>query len=248
MWRRRFATRPPYAAASMRSLRGCSPADLFARQLAPAKSFPSVTILKPLHGAEPGLFANLAGFCVQDYPGPIQIVFGVEDHADPAIDVVDTASSPSSPIAISNSWSISFSHGSNRKVSNLINLAAKARHDVLVLSDSDIIVDPDYLKNIVGALDAPGVGLVTCLYRSAAAPGLWARLAAAAIDHHFLPSVLVGLKLGLAKPCFGSTIALRQDHAGDDRRLSFGRRPTCRRLRDSAKWCGAQALRSRSHR
>jgi ceramide glucosyltransferase len=92
----------------------------------------------------------------------------------------------------------------------LINLAAKARHDVLVLSDSDIIVDPDYLTNIVGAIDAPGVGLVTCLYRGAAERGLWARLAAAAIDHHFLPSVLVGLKLGLAKPCFGSTIALRK--------------------------------------
>jgi len=178
-------------------------------ELAPAKSFPSVTILKPLHGAEPGLFANLASFCVQDYPGPVQIVFGVEDHADSAIDVVDSliAEFPDCDIELVVN---SFSHGTNRKVSNLINLAAKARHDVLVLSDSDIIVDPDYLTNIVGAIDAPGVGLVTCLYRGAAERGLWARLAAAAIDHHFLPSVLVGLKLGLAKPCFGSTIALRK--------------------------------------
>jgi ceramide glucosyltransferase len=149
-------------------------------ELASAKSFPSVTILKPLHGAEPGLFANLASFCVQDYPGPVQIVFGVEDQADSAIDVVDslTAEFPDCDIELVVN---SFSHGTNRKVSNLINLAVKARHDVLVLSDSDIIVDPDYLTNIVGAIDAPGVGLVTCLYRGAAERGLWARLAAAAI-------------------------------------------------------------------
>jgi ceramide glucosyltransferase len=178
-------------------------------EMAPAKSFPSVTILKPLHGTEPGLLANLASFCVQDYPGPVQIVFGVDDHADPAIDVVYRLIAEFPDCAIELVVN-SVSHGSNRKVSNLINLAAKARHDVLVLSDSDIIVDPDYLRNIVGAIDEPGVGLVTCLYRSAAAPGLWARLAAAAIDHHFLPSVLVGLKLGLAKPCFGSTIAIRK--------------------------------------
>src|SRR6202790_1564361 len=135
-------------------------------ELASAESFPSVTILKPLHGTEPGLFANLAGFCVQDYPAPVQIVFGVEDHADSAIDVVYRliAEFPDCDIELVVN---SFSHGTNRKVSNLINLAAQARHDVLVLSDSDIIVEPDYLKNIVGPLDAPGVGLVTCLYRSA---------------------------------------------------------------------------------
>jgi ceramide glucosyltransferase len=177
---------------------------------APAKSFPPVTILKPLHGAEPGLFANLASFCAQDYPGPVQIVFGVEDHADAAIDVVYNliAAFPNRDIELVVN---SLRHGTNRKVSNLINMAAKARHDVLVLSDSDIIVDADYLKQLAGALDEPGVGLVTCLYRGVAAPGIWARLAAAAIDHHFLPSVLVGLRFGLAKPCFGSTIAIRTD-------------------------------------
>jgi ceramide glucosyltransferase len=181
----------------------------FARSgMAAAKSFPSVTILKPLHGAEPGLFANLASFCVQDYPGPVQIVFGVKDRADAAVDVVHRliAAFPNCEIELVVN---SHSHGTNRKVSNLINLAAKARHDVLVLSDSDIIVEPDYLKNIVGVLDQPGVGLVTCLYRGVAARGPWARLAAAAINHHFLPAVLFGLRLGLTKPCFGSTIALR---------------------------------------
>src|SRR5580704_14464205 len=117
-------------------------------ELAPAKSFPSVTILKPLHGAEPGLFANLASFCVQDYPGPVQIVFGVEDHADPAIDVVERliAEFPDCDIELVVN---SASHGTNRKGSNWVGLAAKARHGVLVLSDSYIIVGVDYLTNIV---------------------------------------------------------------------------------------------------
>jgi len=173
-----------------------------------AETYPAVTILKPLHGIEPDLFANLARFCNQEYPAPVQIVFGVEDPADPAIGVVRTliGNFPERDLELVIN---SRHHGTNRKVSNLINMASKARYEILVISDSDIIVDPDYLRNIAANLGRPGVGLVTCLYRGAPATGLWARLAAAGIDYHFLPSVLVGLRLGLAAPCFGSTIALR---------------------------------------
>jgi ceramide glucosyltransferase len=87
----------------------------------------------------------------------------------------------------------------------------RVRYDVIVLSDSDMKVQPDYLREVIATLCTPGVGLVTCLYRGLATTGLWSRLAAAEINHHFLPSVLVGLKLGLARPCFGSTIALRTE-------------------------------------
>ena len=176
----------------------------------PQPCYPPVTILKPLHGNEPGLFANLASFCVQDYPGPVQIVFGVQDSADPAIGVVRRliADFPDLDLELVVS---SRRHGTNRKISNLLNMMSVARHDVIALSDSDIIVGRDYLKNITAALDQPGVGLVTCLYRGAAAANRWARLGAAAIDFHFLPSVLVGIKFGLAKPCFGSTIALTKN-------------------------------------
>ena len=179
-------------------------------QIKPQHCYPPVTILKPLHGNEPGLFANLASFCVQDYPGPIQIVFGVQDSADPAIGVVRRliADFPDLDLELVVS---SRRHGANRKISNLLNMMSAVRHDVLVLSDSDIIVGRDYLKNITAALDQPGVGLVTCLYRGAAASSPWARLGAAAIDYHFLPSVLVGIKLGLAKPCFGSTIGITKN-------------------------------------
>jgi ceramide glucosyltransferase len=139
----------------------------------------------------------------------VQVVFGVEDSADPAVGVVRrlVAAFPDRDLALAINPR---RHGENRKVSNLINMASEARHEVLVVSDSDIVVAPDYLANIAAALDHLGVGLVTCLYYGTAATGLWASLAAAAIDYHFLPNVLVGLKLGLATPCFGSTIALRK--------------------------------------
>jgi ceramide glucosyltransferase len=171
-------------------------------------TYPAVTILKPLHGAEPRLYDNLVRFCTQDYPAAVQVVFGVADAVDPAIAIVHRviADLPGRDLEIVVDPR---RHGANRKISNLINMAERARHDVLVISDSDIVVDADYLKQVVASLDQPGVGAVTCLYRGAPAGGLWARLAAAAIDFHFLPSVLVGLRLGLATPCFGSTIALR---------------------------------------
>lgn len=184
----------------------------FARRAAAlaATNCPAVTILKPLHGSEPDLYGNLAGFCVQDYPSPVQIVFGVADPADPAVAIVRKliADFPDRDLALTID---AHRHGANGKVSNLINMLGEARHELLVISDSDIVVGRDYLQAVVASLDRPGVGLVTCLYRGAATTGAWARLAAAAIDYHFLPGVLVGLKFGLAKPCFGSTLALRKE-------------------------------------
>ena len=85
--------------------------------VAPAESFPPVTILKPLHGIEHGLYANLAGFCVQNYPGPVQIIFGVDDPADSAIGVVRSliADFPDCDLELVIN---SHRHGTNRKVSN----------------------------------------------------------------------------------------------------------------------------------
>jgi ceramide glucosyltransferase len=181
----------------------------FARSPAAATpvNFPPVTILKPLHGTEPGLHAHLASFCRQDYPAPVQIVFGVADDTDPAVAVVRAliADFPDRDLTLVIS---ARRHGANAKVSNLLNMQGEARHEVLIISDSDIVVPRDYLRVVVAALGERGVGLVTCLYRGATAAGVWSRLAAAAIDYHFLPNVLVGLKLGLATPCFGSTIVI----------------------------------------
>ena len=171
---------------------------------------PLVTILKPLCGAEPELEANLASFCHQIYPGQVQIVLGIQDSADPAAAIARRLISAHSHVAIDVEINAQ-SHGANRKISNVLNSVTHSRGEIIVLSDSDIRVGPDYLRQITDALHAPGVGLVTCLYRGLPITGVWSRLAAAEIDHRFLPSVLVGLRLGLAKPCFGSTMALRAE-------------------------------------
>ena len=175
----------------------------------PAMRALPVTILKPLSGDEPGLYVNLSSFCAQDYAGPLQIVFGVQDANDPAIAVARQVMDDFSHLDIQLVIDPHL-HGSNRKVSNLINMAKSVRHEVVVLADSDMRVQPAYLGTIVDALQQQGVGLVTCLYHGAATSGVWSRLSAMAIDDHFLPGVLVGLATGLASPCFGSTIALRR--------------------------------------
>jgi ceramide glucosyltransferase len=192
-----------YAAVLLRGLRRRVPAPAI-------ESGRGVTVLKPLCGAEPGLEENLASFCGQPYPGPVQVVLGVSHAADPAATIVRRliATFPDADIELAVG---THARGANRKISNVMNMVSRAKHDTIVLSDSDIKVDQAYLGQVVAALDEPGVGLVTCLYRGTSNAGLWSRLAAMAINHHFLPNVLVGLRLGLARPCFGSTIAVRRE-------------------------------------
>jgi ceramide glucosyltransferase len=170
---------------------------------------PAVTILKPLAGDEPGLYENLASFCVQDYSDRVQIICGVDDPADGAVAVVERVQKahPACDLAL---VVAAEAQGRNRKVANLGNLARRIAHDLIVVADSDIRVAPEYLARIVAALEAPGVGAVTCPYHGAPIGSLWPRLSALAINAHFLPSVVVGVALGRARPCFGSTIALRR--------------------------------------
>jgi len=183
----------------------------FAARPAPARErWPAVSVLKPLHGDEPGLEAALASGLAQDYPGRVQWVFGVQAPGDPAIAVVGRlrAAHPDAAIELVIDPT---PHGQNAKVANLINMAGAVRHGVVVLSDSDIAVRPDYLRQVADALDQPGVGVVTCPYRGQAVGGIWSRLAAMGVSYQFLPSVAVGVGLGLATPCMGSTIALSRE-------------------------------------
>lgn len=177
--------------------------------VAPARP-QAVTLLKPLYGDEPGLEAALATFCAQDYSGEIQIVFGVRDAADPARRVAQglATAHPGRDVAVVVDPRV---HGVNGKVSNLVNMASHARGPILVLSDSDIAVEPDYLARVVQALGEAGVGLVTCPYFGEPAAGFWSRVGAMGLTFQFLPSVVTGVSLGLATPCMGSTIALRRE-------------------------------------
>ncbi len=177
------------------------------RQLSASEA---VTLLKPLHGAEPRLRECLRSFCVQDYAGIIQLVFGIQNANDGAIDVAREikANYPALSIVIKVDGA---SHGTNAKVSNLVNMQAEAEHDIIIAADSDILVKPDYVEQVVALLQKPGVGAVSALYVGEAAAGVWSSLSARCINTHFLPNVLVGMTLKLAKPCFGSTIALRRE-------------------------------------
>ena len=170
---------------------------------------PPVTVLKPLHDAEPGLRGRLAAFCRQDYAGPVQVLCGTQDRNSRAVAVVGAMDSGSSGTTIELIVEPR-SHGVNRKVSNLINMMPRACHDTLVLSDSDIVVEPDYLRIITALLTPSDVGAVTCLYYGIGGEGLWTRLSALAINAQFLPQAIMAVSLGLAKPCCGATIALRR--------------------------------------
>jgi ceramide glucosyltransferase len=181
------------------------------RDLSPRRrSSTPVTILKPLHGPEPRLFAQLASFCNQNYAGPLQLVFGTHDEDDPAMRVVERLKA-AFPEKRLDCKCDPREYGSNRKVSNLINMAPLARHGILVVADSDIQVGPNYLADVVGELERPGVGAVTCLYHGIAGAGFWSRLSSIAINTHFLPEVIIALRFRLAQPCFGATIAMRRE-------------------------------------
>jgi ceramide glucosyltransferase len=172
-----------------------------------ALAMPSISVLKPLCGAEPRLYENLATFCEQSHPR-FQLLFGVSSSADPAIAVVRRlqAAYPACDIALVIDARV---HGQNLKVSNLINMAAHAKYETIIVADSDIAVEPDYLETVTAPLADTGVGIVTCLYRAVSVGGFWPRVGALFINEWFAPSVRVALACGSTDFGFGATLALR---------------------------------------
>ncbi len=173
-------------------------------------SRPPITVLKPLCGDEPFLAQTLESCFAQAYP-EFQIVFGVQNPADPALAVLDRVRRdfPGRDIQIVVDPTM---HGPNRKVSNLINMLPYARHPLLVISDSDLHLPPYYLDSLVSELEKPGTGLVTTLYVGVPASGQsWAALLGATqINHQFLPGVLLSRAMG-RQDCLGSTAMFTRD-------------------------------------
>lgn len=177
---------------------------------APLAAMPA-SILKPLHGAEPGLAENLAATLAQHHPPGFEVLFVVRDAGDPAAALAEAAmaASPGIPARLAADARL---HGPNRKVSQLMNLEALARHPALVVADADMRVPPGWLAAVTAPLADPAVGAVTCLYRGQPADaGLWSRLAALGIDWQFLPNAALGEDLGRANGCYGATIAIRSE-------------------------------------
>lgn len=169
----------------------------------------AVSIFKPLCGPEPRLADNLATFLRQDHIGPVQLVCGVASGDDPAIQAVRTLRHRWPDAAIDLVVS-PLQHGANGKISNLMNMAGRAAHPFVVLSDSDMVVRPDYLNRLLTVLDDETVGAVSLCYHGRADAGFWSTLGAAGLSYQFLPGAVFGAALGLARPCMGSTIAMRR--------------------------------------
>jgi ceramide glucosyltransferase len=169
---------------------------------------PAVTILKPLCGAEHALYECLRSFCDQDYAS-FQIVFGVSDGDDPAVEVVRRLQREFPRVDIGLAVDRR-QHGSSRKVSNLINMMPLARHEYLVISDSDVRVGRDYLARVVRPLLDSEVGIVTCTYRGNPGRGLWSLLGSLFINEWFIPSVRVAAMSGSRAFAFGVSIAIRR--------------------------------------
>ena len=174
-----------------------------------ATDLPPVSILKPLKGTDPEMYYSLRSHCLQDYP-QYEILFAITDPNDLAITVVERLMKdfPNRAIRLVRCEKVL---GANGKVSSLAQMTAMAKYDWLLVNDSDIRVEHDYLHRIVTELSAPGVGLVTCLYRGIPARTLASRLESLGISTDFCAGVLAarqiegGLRFGL-----GSTLALRR--------------------------------------
>jgi ceramide glucosyltransferase len=169
----------------------------------------AVTILKPLKGTDPEMYESFRSHCLQDYP-EYEIIFGVSDSDDPAIHLVKQLKAEFSQRAI-RLMVCPERLGANVKVSNLAQMVGEARHEYVIVNDSDIRVEPDYLRRVLAPLSDAKVGLVTCLYRGVANSSVGSRLESLGISTDFCAGVLAaqtvenGMRFGL-----GSTLAFRQ--------------------------------------
>lgn len=177
------------------------------RQTVPAKhgDWPPLSILKPVHGRDPGFYEAIRSHAEQDYP-EFEMLFGTRDPNDSALaDIARLAREfPHRRIRVI----VADTRAPNAKAGILAALAREARHSVLLVNDSDIAVEPGYLRAVVAPLDDPGAGIVTALYRARAESrsGRWEALG---IATEFAPSVLVARFIGVAEFALGSTMAFR---------------------------------------
>jgi ceramide glucosyltransferase len=199
---------------------------LFALAPRPAASLPPITLIKPLKGEDLDLEENLASFCRQDYPC-YQILFCLSSPDDPALAAVSRLKKafPGTDIEVVVSKS---RIGYNPKVNNMANAYPFAKYDLLLMSDSDIRVEPDFLKRMAAPFADPSVGLVTSFYQASGARGLWGCMESLSINAHFLPQAACAAHFGMRFAMGAAMMVRRQafeasgafpnlaDHLADD--------------------------------
>jgi ceramide glucosyltransferase len=169
---------------------------------------PPISILKPVHGLDTEAYQNFLSFCQQDYPN-YEILFGVDQLDDPAVPLIEQLQREHPECAVR--LVLAEPGGPNRKANILQSLTEVARHDVLVISDSDMRATSDYLRRVVAPLEQEQVGLVTCPYRGSRALNLTAGLESLHMGVTFLPGVMVARHFLNMRFAMGATIALRRE-------------------------------------
>jgi ceramide glucosyltransferase len=173
-----------------------------------SKSWPAVTVLKPVHGLEKNQRENLRSTCIQDYP-QFQVVFSVQDSDDAAIPLLKEIQKEFGPsrvtVAIEDCRA-----GTNGKINNMIGGLRHARYDLLVISDSDVLLRPDYLKTIVAPLSNPEVGCACTLYKAAGAKTWFEKMELLTLNADFMANVLFAHTSGASKFCLGASAALHR--------------------------------------
>ncbi len=170
--------------------------------------WPAVTVLKPVYGLEKNLRENLRSACIQDYPD-YQVVFSVQVPEDPAVPLLKELErefgAERVTVAVEN-----FKCGTNGKINNMVGGLRHAKHDILVISDSDVRLRPDYLKTIVGPLVDPDVGCSCTLYKAACAGSWFEKLELLTLNADFMTNVVFAHVTGASKFCLGASAALRR--------------------------------------
>jgi ceramide glucosyltransferase len=169
---------------------------------------PPVSLLKPLHGAEPGLDAHIASFFQQDYLN-YEILFCARNANDPGLKIARKVAAryPSVPAKFLVTGERTYI---NAKVSSLEKMAAAANTDIFIISDSDVRVTPNYIREVVAPFANAKVGAVTCLYRGVADEGLWSKLEAAGMSVEMTSGVLVADMMEGMQFTLGPTMAVRR--------------------------------------
>jgi ceramide glucosyltransferase len=174
-----------------------------------ARTFvPPVSVLKPLHGAEPDLEENLTSFFEQDYP-EFEILFSARHASDAGLKTARRVAARF-PEVNARMLVCGDPPWPNPRTYSLETMRREARYPILVASDSDVRVGPGYLASVVEPLSDPKVGMVTCLYRGVARRGLWAQLEAMGMSVEMTSGVLVADMLEGMKFALGPSMTIRQ--------------------------------------
>nr|AIO03594.1 glycosyl transferase family 2 protein [Synechocystis sp. PCC 6906] len=169
---------------------------------------PGISVFKPVRGLEKNLDPNLRSIAQQDYPD-YQVIYSVQDPNDAALPILRAIEAEFGPDRITVVID-RVQTGANGKINNILGALPKAKHDILVISDSDTCLRPDYLKTLVSPLADPQVGCVCTPFKLTEAQSWYEALELLTINADFMPSVMFAEVTGASKACLGPSLAIRR--------------------------------------